>query len=77
MIHDAHLAIGHGGRNGMIKETQRKYKNITAESIMLYLRLCVTSLKKSKVPKQGLVIKPVIFREMNSRAQVHLIDMQS
>ena len=36
VIHDAYLAIGHGGRNRMIKETQTKYKNITAESIMLY-----------------------------------------
>ena len=36
VIHDAHLAIGHSGRNRMIKETQIKYKNITAESIMLY-----------------------------------------
>ena len=77
MIHDAHLAIGHGGRNRMIKETQTKYKNITAESIMLYLRLCVPCLKKSKVPMKGLVIKPMIFSEMNSRAQVDLIDMQS
>ena len=77
VIHDAHLAIGHGGRNRMIKETQTKYKNITAESIMLYLSLCVPCLKKSKVPKKGLVIKPMIFSEMNSRAQVDLIDMQS
>ena len=28
VIVDAHLAIGHGGRNRMIKETQIKYKNI-------------------------------------------------
>ena len=55
VIHDAHLAIGHGGRNRMIKEAQTKYKNITAESIMLYLILCVSCLKKSKVPKKGLV----------------------
>ena len=51
VIHDAYLAIRHGGRNRMIKETQTKYKIITAESIMLYLRLCVPCLKKSKVPK--------------------------
>ena len=44
---------------------------------MLYLSLCVPCLKKSKVPKKGLVIKPMIFSEMNSRAQVDLIDMQS
>ena len=77
VIHDAHLAIGHGGRNRMIKETQTKYKNITAESVMLYLSLCVPCLKKSKVPKNGSVIKPTIFSEMNSRAQLDLIDMQS
>ena len=77
MIHDAHLAIGHSGRNRMIKETQTKYKNITAESIMFYLSLCVSCLKKSKVPKNGLVTKPIIFNEMNSRAQLDLTDMQS
>ena len=36
----------------MIKETQTKYKNITAESVILYLSLCVPCLKKSKVPKK-------------------------
>ena len=33
--------------------------------------------KKSKVLKKGLVVKPMVFSEMNSRAQVDLIDMQS
>ena len=77
VIHDAHLAIGHGGRNRMMKETQTKYKCITAETIMLYFRLSVPCLKKSKVPKKGMMIKPMIFSEMNSRAQVDLTDMQS
>ena len=36
VIHDAHLAIGHDGRNRIIKETQTKHKNMTAESIILY-----------------------------------------
>ena len=76
VIDNANLGIGHDGRNRMIKETQTKYKNITAES-MLYLSLCVPCLKKSKVPQKGLVIKPMIFNEMNSRAQVDLTDMQS
>ena len=43
---------------------------------MVYLGLS-TSWKKSKVPKKGLVVKSMIFSEMNSRAQVDLIDMQS
>ena len=51
--------------------------DVTAESI-IYLSLCVPCLKKSKVPKKGLMIKPImIFIEMNSRAQVDLSDMQS
>ena len=68
VIYNAHLAIGHDGRNRMTKETQTKYKNITAESIIPYFSLCVPCLKKSKVPKKGLVIKPMIFSEMNSRS---------
>ena len=52
VIVDAHLTIGHGGRNRTIKETQTKYKNITTESIMLYLSLCVPCLKRPKVPKK-------------------------
>ena len=77
VIHDTHQAIGHGGRNRMMKETQTKHKDITAESIMFYLSLCVPCLEKSKVSKKVLVIKPVIFSEMSSRAQVDLVDMQS
>ena len=38
----------------------------------------VSSLpQKIKSSKKGLAIKPMIFSEMNSRAQVDLIDMQS
>ena len=61
----------------MIKEAQTKYKHSTGTSIMLYLRLCVPCIKKSKVPKNELMNKSVIISEMNSRAQGDLIDMQS
>ena len=43
---------------------------------MLYLSLCSLS-QKIESSKKGLVIKPMIFSEMNSRAQVDQIDMQS
>ena len=56
VIH-AHLAIGHDGQNRIIQETQTKFKNIAAESIMLYLSLCFLCLKK-------LLIKPIIFSEI-------------
>ena len=76
-MHEAHVSIGHGGINLMVKETGTKYKNITKECIMIYLNLCIPCLKKSKVPKKGLVVKPMVFSEMNSREQVYLIDKQS
>ena len=44
---------------------------------MVCLSLSIPCLKKSKVTKKGLVVKPVVFSDMNSRAQVDLIDMQS
>ena len=44
---------------------------------MIYLRLCVSCLKKGQVPQKGLVVRPMVFSEMNSRGQVDLIDMQS
>lgn len=77
VLHDAHIAIGHGGRNHMEKELSTKYKNITREMIVIYLNLCEICQKKQNVPKKGLVVKPILNNEMNSRCQVDLIDMQS
>lgn len=77
VIHDAHITVGHGGRTRMIKELNRKYKNVTVESIVTYLRLCEPCQKKQKTVKKGVVIKPIVHNEMNSRCQVDIIDMQS
>lgn len=77
LIDGAHTSIGHGGRTRMLKELQKKCKNITTEIIMIYLNLCETCQKKSKVPKKGLVVRPILSKEMNSRCQIDLIDMQA
>ena len=77
IINDTHMEIGHGGRTRMIKELQKKYRNITTEQIMIYLNLCETCQKKASMKKKGLVIRPMISNEMNSRCQIDLIDMQS
>ncbi|XP_036624290.1 uncharacterized protein LOC118857932 [Trichosurus vulpecula] len=75
ILHDTHLSIGHGGRTRMEKELQPKYKNITKEVIMLYLTLCKPCQQKnSKPPKKCVVSKPI--KEVNSRCQVEIIDMQ-
>jgi hypothetical protein len=39
VLHEVHIAVGHGGRKRMIKEPNCKYKNVTVESIITYLRL--------------------------------------
>lgn len=77
VTHDAHIAVGHGGRTRMIKELARKYKNVTVEAIVTYLRLCETCQKKQKILKKGIVVKPILHNELNSRCQIDLIDMQS
>ena len=77
ILNDTHLSIGHGGRTRMLKEIQKIYRNITVEQIMLFLNLCETCQKKANLKRKGLVIRPMISDEMNSRAQIDLIDMQS
>lgn len=47
VIHEAHLVIGHGGRNRMMKELRAKYRNVTIEEVMIYLNLCEYCLKKN------------------------------
>ena len=74
----AHIATGHGGRDRMIKETQKKYANISTSSLELFKSLCVECQKKRKRPKTtGVVVRPLISKEYSSREQVDLIDMQS
>lgn len=74
ILHDTHLSIGHGGRTRMEKELQAKYKNITKEVIMLYLTLCKPCQQKNSKLKKVLTSKSI--KEVNSRCQVDLIDMQ-
>ncbi|XP_055924454.1 KRAB-A domain-containing protein 2-like [Argiope bruennichi] len=51
--------------------------NITYEVVMLYLNLCKQCQMKHSAPKKGIVVKPMISSELNSRCQVDLIDLQS
>ena len=43
----------------------------------MYLELCEKcGLKRSK-QRKGIVVKPIVSNDLNSRAQVDIIDMQS
>ncbi|XP_072393262.1 KRAB-A domain-containing protein 2-like isoform X2 [Diabrotica undecimpunctata] len=77
ILHEIHLAIGHSGKHRMMKEVNKKYKNITQEVVMIYLKLCMTCQKRQKFAKRGIVVQPMVCSELNSRCQVDLIDMQS
>ncbi|XP_060842993.1 KRAB-A domain-containing protein 2-like [Rhopalosiphum padi] len=58
-------------------ELNLKYKNITRETIMIFLNLCDHCQKKGSTVKKGLVVKPILSSELNSRCQVDLIEMQA
>ncbi|KFD69436.1 hypothetical protein M514_07937 [Trichuris suis] len=77
VLHEAHLAVGHGGRDRMLKELSPKYKNITRYDIELYLQICEPCQKKQKGAKKGALVLPMVFSDFNSRCQVDLIDFQS
>lgn len=72
-----HLSIGHGGRDRMMYELKKKYKNITQSNVKIFLNLCESCVKKQKSEKKGIVTNPMIFSELNSRCQLDLIDYQS
>ena len=77
ILHKTHVSVGHGGRDRMMKELQKQYKNVARPAVELYLQFCEACEKKRKGMKKGVVVKPLLFSEFNSRAQVDLIDFQS
>ncbi|KAK5640305.1 hypothetical protein RI129_011116 [Pyrocoelia pectoralis] len=72
VIDAAHRAVGHGGRDRLLAETSLKYANVTKQMINLYLSMCVTCQEKKTKKKRGLVSKPILHSEMNSRCQFSL-----
>ena len=78
VIKRAHLATGHGGRDRMLKELRKKYTNITQLALQLFKSLCEECQKKrTRSVTKGVVVRPILSHEFNSRGQVDLIDMQS
>ncbi|XP_041346801.1 KRAB-A domain-containing protein 2-like [Gigantopelta aegis] len=78
IIKRAHIATGHGGRDKMIKEINKKYANITQDAITVFKSMCIECQRKRKrTTTKGIVVKPILSKDFSSRAQVDLIDMQS
>lgn len=77
VLHAAHIKIGHGGRDRMLYELNTGYKNITSQQIVIFVQCCEVCEKKKSGMKKGVVVKPLVFSQFNSRAQLDLIDLQS
>ena len=62
VVQKNHIATGHGGRDKMIKEANKKYGNVSIEALELFKELCEEcQLKKLKLASKGLVVKPILL----------------
>lgn len=73
ILHKAHITIGHGGRTRMLKELSRRYKNVTAEAVMIYLKLCELCQKKPSRPKKVFASQPALSHEMDSGCPIDIV----
>lgn len=51
IIHECHLKYNHGGRNRLMTALKPMYRNITTESILVYLQMCLVC--KNKLVNRG------------------------
>lgn len=77
ILKNAHIETGHGGIHKMYEVIHRKYQNVQRKVIQSFLQHCEVCQRKKSFPKKGVVVKPLLFKEVGARAQVDLIDMQS
>jgi hypothetical protein len=68
VVQKIHIATGHGGRDKMIKEVNKKYANVSIEALKPFKEICEEcQLKKRKLASKGLVVKPIVSKEFDSR----------
>jgi hypothetical protein len=50
----------------MLKEANKKYANVTRDVLVLFKRvMCRMSVEKRKVASKGLVVKPLLSKDLN------------
>jgi hypothetical protein len=57
VVQKNHIATGHGGRDKMIKEANKKYANVSIEALVKYLEL----QKRRKISKICIATSVVLF----------------
>ncbi|XP_028026474.1 KRAB-A domain-containing protein 2-like [Bombyx mandarina] len=83
---NCHMNLGHAGRIRMMSQIKKKYKNITAQIISLFISLCTTCkikrqnyskmqpYKNNRAEKQNIVQESLFAHpELYSRGQVDLL----
>ncbi|KAJ1526520.1 hypothetical protein ONE63_008108 [Megalurothrips usitatus] len=60
----------HKERNRMVAACNVQYKNVTQEAIRIFLELCPGCLRKTKMQKRRLAVKPMVFSKFNDRCQI-------
>ena len=66
------MALNHAGRDKMLKELSKKYANVTGNTIKLFKSLCEECQLRQRNPNKGVVVKPILTKDFNSRGQVKL-----
>jgi hypothetical protein len=75
VVHKIRIATGHGGRDKMIKEANKKYANVSIEALELFKELCEKcQLKKRKLASKCLVVNLLLafFPDFQSDKVVHV-----
>ena len=78
VIQHAHIRTGHGGRDRMYKYVSKTYANITAWVLETFKSFCLECQKKKNRPTaMGIVVRPILSEDFNTRGQVDIIDYQT
>ena len=72
IIKDIHVAIEHEGE-------RKTHQKITRELVAAFIRECERCVEEGRKEERiaGLVMKPILSKDFNDRAQVDLVDYQS
>ncbi|XP_073966897.1 SCAN domain-containing protein 3-like [Choristoneura fumiferana] len=76
ILTEIHKTTGHGGRDKIMYSIKDKLY-IPKKAIEMFIKFCAVCEMKRSLPRKGIVTKPIISKDFNSRGQVDLIDFQS
>uniref|UniRef100_A0A914CSJ4 Integrase catalytic domain-containing protein n=1 Tax=Acrobeloides nanus TaxID=290746 RepID=A0A914CSJ4_9BILA len=76
LLKNTHIRLGHCGVELMWREL-REYLGVLKDIIGIFTKLCSECQLKKGKPKKGIVVKPLVSEDRNSRCQVDLIDLQA